>query len=347
MMVKLKAFYEKYKVPVLLVLLVISLILPFVIKQTLIIRYICTIMMYATLAGSLNAINGYSGQTCLGQAGFFAIGAYTCAAMTKTLGMNFWIVLPIAGILAMLVGLLVSLPTLRLSGVYLSIVTLGAAEIIRIIAQTWTPVTGGALGIKQIPYPSIMGFEIFRPKYYYYIFLIIGILFLFITHRVLKSRVGRSWMAIREDQTAARSLGVETSKSKCMNFMYGAFWAGIIGAAYAPFVNYIESTQFSTDTGFNVLAMVVIGGQGTLLGPILGSTIVTILTEGLRFLENWRYVIYAALIILMMWVRPQGLIGATDSILAGGQIKKKPGKGAAKKQSALAAAKETAEGKKA
>lgn len=322
-MARVMEFYNKHKLPVLIGLFIISLILPFVIKQALILRYICTIMMYATLAGSLNVINGYSGQTCLGQAGFFCIGAYTCAACTKTLGLNFWLILPVAGVLAALVGLLVSLPTLKLSGVYLSIVTLGASEIIRIIAQTWTPVTGGALGIKQIPYPSVFGMEIFRPKHYYFLFLIIGIAFLFVTSRVLKSRVGRAWMAIREDQVAAKSLGVKTSFCKCLNFMYGAFWAGIIGAAYAPFVNYIEASQFTTDTGFNVLAMVVIGGQGTLLGPIVGSAIVTILTETLRFLENWRYVIYAIIIILMMWVRPQGLLGATDSILAGGKIRKK------------------------
>lgn len=318
-----KEFYGTHKLAVMLGLLAVSIVLPFVVKQALILRYICTIMMYATLAGSLNVINGYSGQTCLGQAGFFCIGAYTCAALTKNMGLDFWVVLPVAGIMAAFVGLIVSLPTLKLSGIYLSIVTLGASEIIRIIAQTWTPVTGGALGIKQIPYPNLFGLEMFKPKYYYFIFLIIGILFLAVTSRVLKSRVGRAWMAIREDQVAAKSLGVETSKCKCMNFMYGAFWAGIIGAAYAPFVNYIESSQFTTDTGFNVLAMVVIGGQGTLLGPILGSAIVTILTEALRFLENWRYVIYAIIIIFMMWVRPQGLLGASDSILAGGKIQKK------------------------
>ena len=105
--------------------------------------------------------------------------------------------------------------------------------------------------------------------------------------------------------------------------MYGAFWAGVVGCAYAPFVNYIEASQFSTDTGFNVLAMIVIGGQGTLIGPIVGSTIVTLLTETLRFLESWRYVIYAVLIIAMMWLRPQGIAGASRSILAGGKIKRK------------------------
>ena len=130
-------------------------------------------------------------------------------------------------------------------------------------------------------------------------------------------------MSIREDEIASKSLGVETSRYKSTNFMYGAFWAGVIGVAYAPFVNYIEASQFTTDTGFNVLAMVVLGGQGTLAGPILGSAVVTVLTEALRFLESWRYVIYALLIIFMMWVRPQGLMGASNSMLAGGKIKVK------------------------
>ena len=323
MMQQAKAFYEKYKVIILIVLAAVLAILPFVVKKTLYIRYLCNIMMYATLAGSLNAINGYSGQFCLGQAGFFAIGAYTGAALAKNFGISFWPLLIVGGLMAALVGFIVSLPTLRLSGIYLSIVTLGASEIIRIIAQTWEPVTGGSMGIKQIPYPEFFGVDMFKPQNYYYIFLGLLIFFLFVTNRVLKSRVGRAWMSIREDEIASKSLGVETSRYKSTNFMYGAFWAGVIGVAYAPFVNYIEASQFTTDTGFNVLAMVVLGGQGTLAGPILGSAVVTVLTEALRFLESWRYVIYALLIIFMMWVRPQGLMGASNSMLAGGKIKVK------------------------
>lgn len=325
-MSKLKDFYQSKKWVFLLVVFVVLCALPFVIKKALYLRYACSIMMYATLAGSLNAINGYSGQTCLGQAGFFAIGAYTCAILSTRFGVNFWLLLPICGIMAALVGLIVSLPTLKLQGIYLSIVTLGASEIIRIIAQTWTPVTGGAMGIKGIPYPWLFGWDTFRPKYYYYIFLLIGVLFLFCTSRILKSRVGRAWISIREDQVAAKSLGVRTSRYKSLNFVYGAFWAGVVGCAYAPFVNFIESSQFTTDKGFDVLAMIVIGGQGTLIGPIIGSAIVTILTESLRFLESWRYVIYAMIIIAMMWLRPQGIAGASNSILAGGKIKRKAAK---------------------
>ena len=299
---------------------------PRVVTQTVFVRYGCNILMFATLAGSLNIINGYSGQMCLGQAGFFAVGAYTCAILGTRFGVSFWLCLPLAGILGALVGYVVSLPTLKLQGIYLSIVTLGASEIIRIIAQSWTSVTGGSLGIKSIPKPDFFGMQIFKPKDYFYIFLVLGAVFLFLTARVLKSRVGRAWMAIREDQIAARSLGVEIKTYKSLNFVYGAFWAAVVGAAYAPFVNFIDASQFSLDTGFDVLAMVVIGGQGTLVGPIVGATIVTLLTEALRILGYWRYVIYALIIIGMMWVRPQGLVGASRSVLAGGQLRRKEGK---------------------
>ena len=323
-MSKVLAVYQKHRALFFLAILAVLCVFPFVVTKALFVRYACNILMFATLAGSLNAINGYSGQMCLGQAGFFAIGAYVCAICSTQFGANFWVLLPVAGLAAALVGLLVALPTLKLQGIYLSIVTLGASEIIRIIAQTGAPLTGGALGIKNIPYPWLFGLDTFRPRYYYFIFLIIGLVFLFVTNRVLKSRVGRAWVSIREDQIAAKSLGVQTGFYKSLNFMYGAFWAGVIGCAYAPFVNYIEASQFSTDTGFNVLAMIVIGGQGTLVGPILGSVIVTVLTESLHFLENWRYVIYAVIIIVMMWLRPQGIAGASHSVLAGGKIKRKP-----------------------
>ena len=320
---KLSVFTGKYRYLFLGLLVVLLALLPLVVKEAFLVRHACNILMYATLAGSLNVINGYSGQVCMGQAGFFAIGAYVNAILSTRCGLNYWVLLPICGLAAAFVGYLVSLPTRRLQGIYLSIVTMGAAEIIRVIALTWEPVTGGANGIKGIPYPSFLGNEVFKPKDYYYLFLVLAVLFIFITSRVLKSRVGRAWISIREDQIAARSLGVETSRFKSLNFVYGAFWAGIVGCTYAPFVNYIDSSQFTLDKGFDVLAMVVIGGQGTLAGPIVGSTIVTILTETLRSLENWRYVIYACIIIAMMWWRPQGIAGASNSVLAGGKIRRR------------------------
>ena len=314
------SFYQKYRIFLYILLLIVLLILPVLFPKNYIMGVLCRILMYSTLAGSLNSINGYSGQTCLGIAGFFCIGAYTEAVLATKLHLSFWLLLPISGIVTALIGLLIALPTLKMRGIYLSIVTLGFSEIVRLIALNWTGVTGGALGIKGIPAPELFGYSIKNAKSYYYIFLVIAALFLFVTNRVVHSRVGRAWMSIREDQLASRSLGVETPKYKAMNFMYGAFWAGVVGATYAPYVKFIDSTYFTLDEGWNVLSMVIIGGQGTLLGPILGAGIVNFITEILRPIGEWRLVAFAILIIVMLWLRPQGLAGASDSILSGKKI---------------------------
>lgn len=300
------------------VLCVAFLVLPFIYGKSYFMGVMCRIFLYAILAGSLNIINGYSGQTCLGAAGFFCIGSYVEAIFSVKLGMNFWFILPMAGIITALVGLLVALPTLKMSGIYLSIVTLGFSEIVRLIALNWTSVTGGAMGIKGIPVPMFFGIAIKNSKSFYYLFFVFAVLFLFVSNRVINSKIGRGWMSIRENQLAAKSLGVNASKYKAYNFMYGAFWIGIAGAIYAPYVRFIDSTYFTLDEGWNILSMVIIGGQGTLIGPIIGSLLVNFLTETLRPIGAWRLVAYALLIIVMMWFRPQGLAGASDSIVAGG-----------------------------
>lgn len=317
MMMKSKALYQKHRTWINLGLIALLALAPLVIRQSYLMGILCRILLYATLAGSLNAINGYSGQTCIGHAGFFCIGAYCEAILATRLGLSFWMVLPIAGIVTAIFGGVVALPTLKMKGIYLSIVTLGFSEIVRLVALNWEGLTGGPMGIKGIPVPTVFGFQFSGSKTYFYIFLAIAVLFIFVTGRVIRSRVGRAWTAIREDELAAKSLGVQTPFYKATNFMYGAFWAGIAGAAYAPYVRFIDSTMFSLDEGFNILSMVIIGGQGTLVGPVVGSVIVNLMTELLRPIGQWRMVAYGMLIIVMMWWRPQGLVGASDSILAG------------------------------
>lgn len=300
---------------------VLLLVLPLFVAKTYVLGLFCRVLMYATLAGSLNVINGYSGQMCIGHAGFFCIGSYVEAILATRLGLNFWLLLPLAGVITAAVGLLVALPTLKMRGVYLAIITLGFSEIVRLLALNLTDLTGGAMGIKNIPVPAIGGIDFSNARTYYYIFLVIAALFLFTTRRVIRSRVGRAWMSIREDQLAARSLGVNTPRYKAFNFMYGAFWAGIVGAAYAPYARFIDSTIYTLDEGFNILSMVIVGGTGTLMGPLAGSVVINFLTELLRPIGQWRMVAYGVLIIVMMWFRPQGLIGASDSVLAGREIK--------------------------
>ena len=320
MIKNLKAWFSGLPKAVRLLIIVLAavlvLLVPRMFTSSYIMGIICRILLYTTLAGSLNVINGYTGQFSIGHAGFFAVGCYTTAILSSNYGWNFWLTLPLAGILTAIIGLLVALPTFRMTGIYLSIVTLGFSEIIRLIALNWTGLTGGPLGIKGIPAPQFLGMNIRRAGDYYYIFLLFAVLFLLITQRVLKSRIGRAWMSIREDQQAAQSLGVELVKYKAMNFAYGAFWAGLAGAIYAPYINYVDSNTFTLDEGFNILSMAIIGGMGTLGGPVLGSFVVNILNELLRPVSAYRLVVYGLLIVVMMWIRPQGLIGASDSMLA-------------------------------
>lgn len=312
----IERFYHKHRTVLMLILIAFLCIFPFFTNKSYVLGVICRIFLYSILAGALNTINGYSGQFCLGIAGFFCVGAYSEAILATAAKMNFWVILPIAGLLTAAIGLLVALPTLKMQGIYLAIVTLGFSEIARLIALNWTSLTGGPMGIKGIPVPVIFGFAIRSTRHFYYLYLAVAILFLVVTSRVIRSRIGRAWMSIREDQLAAKSLGVYTSRYKALNFMYGAFWAGIAGAIYAPYVRFIDSTYFTLDEGWNILSMMIIGGQGTLVGPIVGSVIVNYLTELLRPIGQWRLVAYALLIIVMMWWRPQGLAGASNSIVA-------------------------------
>lgn len=313
----LRQWMRKYQKFLLLALLAVLLVLPFLGFKPSAIRIMVRILLYATLAGALNMINGYSGQTCIGFAGFFSVGAFVTAILsTRYEAIPYPVLMLLSGIGAAVFGVMVALPTLKLKGVYLSFVTIGASELIRIVAYNWTDLTGGAFGIKNIPVPSIFGIQINKPVRYYFFCLAVLIVFLFVSNRILKSRVGRAWMSIREDQLASKSLGINISRYKVINFSYGAFWAGICGAMYAPYLRYIDSSIFDMDECFNILSMVIIGGQATLVGPILGAALVTLLTEALRFLDEWRFVLYAVLIIAMMWLRPQGLAGASDSILA-------------------------------
>lgn len=319
----LRKIYESNKIVWQIVLIVILALIPLTTNRSYVLGVLCRILLYSTISGALNVINGYTGQTCLGIAGFFCIGCYTEAILSTSAGLNFWWCIPIAGIITALVGLLVALPTLKMGGIYLAIVTLGFSEIARLLALNLTSLTGGALGIKNIPVPELFGIVFKNSQSYYYLFLILAILFIFVTHRVLDSKLGRAWMSIREDQLAAQSLGVNASFYKATNFMYGAFWVGIAGSIYAPYVRFIDSTYFTLDEGWNILSMVILGGQGTLIGPIVGSVIVNFLTEVLRPIGQWRLVGFALLIIIMMWKRPQGLAGASDSKLAGNTNEKK------------------------
>jgi branched-chain amino acid transport system permease protein len=267
-----RQFYRRHTALILLILVLGLAAFPLVYSRSYVLGVMCRILLYSVLAGALNVINGYTGQTCLGAAGFFCIGAYTEAILAVNVGLNFWLILPIAGLFTALIGLLLAWPTLKMSGIYLSIVTLGFSEIVRLIALNWTDLTGGPMDIKGIPLPSIFGFQIRGSRFFFYLFLALAAAFIFCTGRVVKSRIGRAWMSIREDPLAAQSLRVEISWYKALNFMYGAFWIGVAGVVYASYARFIDSTFFTLDEGWNILSMVIIGGQGTLVARWWGRS---------------------------------------------------------------------------
>lgn len=286
--------------------------LPLVVSSKVTINTFTLILLYVLLVSSLNVVNGYSGQFNVGQAGFYCVGAYTAAILATRFQISFWLLLPISGLAAALVSLLLSAPTAKLKGMYFTIVTLGFSEIVRQLCLNWTSLTRGPRGISGIPAPEFFGLEYPRSTFFYYVVFALAVIMLFCTKRVLSSRVGRAWRSIREDDAAAASLGVETAKYKIINFAYSAFWAGVAGCVYVFFQRFVSPDSFTLDESFNILAMNIIGGQGTLLGPIVGALAVNLLTELFRSALQYRMLIYSGLIIVMMWLRPQGLVGAIN-----------------------------------
>lgn len=321
-------FCSRRKVWLICIFLVICLIFPLLSSNNYIKSILIRTMIFGVLASALNLMNGYSGMFCLGIAGMMCIGAYVEAILATRFGLSFWLLLPVAGFASAIFGVLVSLPAIRLKGIYFSIITMGFSELVRLLAQNWTSLTGGAMGIKNIPVPTFFGIRLSTLTHYYYIIFGILILCLISIYNLMRSRLGRAWLSIREDETAARSLGVNLLKYKALNFFVAAFWAGVAGAFMAPYYRYIAADMFTAKESFDVLSMLIIGGQGTLVGPLIGSMVSSVLSEGLRPFGDWRFVVYSLLILLTMWLRPQGIAGSTSATLTG--LTKKRGKRSAR-----------------
>lgn len=319
----IREHFQNHRLQWTLGLLAAAMALPLVLTNNYHLGIATRIVMYMILASSVNVMNGYSGQFAIGHAGFLCVGAYTAAILMTRGGMSFFLALPLAGIVTALFGLLVSFPIGRLSGIYLGFVTLGFSEIVRILCLNWTPVTGGPMGIKAIQGPSLFGLSLQSPRGYYYIIFGMLVFMVFCTGRILKSRIGRAWISIRENEAAAASLGISIARYKTMNIMYATFWEGCAGAFMATYYHFVDSSMFVTDESFNILSMAIVGGMGTLAGPLVGAVVINIITEAFRFLSEYRMVIYALLIIVMMWLRPQGIAGSSDSVL----VSRKAGKG--------------------
>ena len=295
------------------VLLVIIFLLPLIAGQYW--NYnIGTVGIYVLLGLGLNIVVGLAGLLDLGYVAFFAIGAYTMALLTAPTPHNllwsFWWVIPISIALAALTGLLLGAPVLRMRGDYLAIVTLGFGEIIRILSKSdaLTPFTGGPKGVTNIGGPSLFGRSINTgPGFVYLIFLAV-ILVIFVTNRLQNSRVGRAWEAMREDETVSRAMGINTLTQKLLAFAIGAAFAGLGGAVFASRNQFTGPEDFGLMVSINVVAVVIVGGMGNIPGVIAGALVLKGLPEVLRQLQDYRVLVFGALLVVMMLWRPAGLI---------------------------------------
>jgi branched-chain amino acid transport system permease protein len=291
-------------------------------------RYQTTVIeqigIYIIMAVSLNVATGYLGQLPLGHAGFMSVGGYSCAIfiirMMPVFDLNmrsfvtgepmavvlFIVGVLFGGLMAGLSGLIIGIPALRLKGDYLAIITLGFAEIIRVVMLNIDGVvgfelTGGAKGLTGIPsYTNFLN-----------TFIVVGIV-LFLIHTMMKSRHGRAILAIRDNEIAAEATGVNTTYYKTLAFVASAFFAGVGGALYAGCIGVMAPAKFGFMKSIEILVMVVLGGMGSMLGSVLSATVLTILPEALRAFADYRMVVYAVVLILVMIFRPQGLLGTYD-----------------------------------
>jgi branched-chain amino acid transport system permease protein len=265
-----------------------------------------SVLTFAMLGLGLNIVVGYAGLLDLGYAAFFAIGAYTTAIMTVKLGFNFWTSLIPAIAFAGIAGAILGYPTLRLRSDYLAIVTLGFGEIVRILFTNWDYVDGPN-GVWNIPSPSVFGFDLVDQSSYYVIGVILVVIAMIFARNLSYSRLGRGWVAVREDEFAAEAVGVPTLNLKLLAYVMGGMWAGLAGAFFASRVSAINPSSFTFVLSSQILVLIVIGGLGSLPGVILGSIVVVGFPEMLRGLQNGRFLIFAALLILIMLFRPGGL----------------------------------------
>ena len=254
---------------------------------------------------SLNLINGFTGQFSLGHAGFMAMGAYSAAYCTKILGLPFAVALAIGGVSAAIGGLLVGVPTLRLAGDYLAIATLGFGEIIRVVIVNLN-VVGGPRGLGGIPSHTT----------FLWVYSLAA-LTVVVVKNLIGSRHGRAFIAIREDETAAETMGIDTVRAKIVAFAIGSFFAGVAGGLYAHQITNIDTGQFDFMKSIEALVIIVLGGMGSITGSVVAAFIVTFLPEVLRPLADWRMVVYSAMLILIMLYRPKGLMGSAEFSIAG------------------------------
>jgi branched-chain amino acid transport system permease protein len=287
-----------------------SALVPSVVQNNYWIRVLDSALIYTMMALGLNIMLGYTGLLNLGYAAYFAIGAYMWAILGSpqyNIHWNFWVVFLLAGLAAGIVAYLLAIPGLGLKGDYLALVTIGFGESVRILANNLS-LTNSAMGITQIDPMTIGSYQANSVQDYYYVLLIIIIIMVILMKRLEDSRIGNAWIAIREDEMAAESMGLDTTNLKLLACFIAAIPAGMAGVMFAATQTYVSPVSFSFTESIMIVAMVIVGGRADVYGVVLGSLILMVLPEPLRgsFFDSARILIYGGVLVIMMIFRPQG-----------------------------------------
>lgn len=255
----------------------------------------------------LNFITGLTGQMNLGTAGIFAVGAYTTGLLSTKLGMSPWLTLIASLIMGLVIGLGLGYPSLRVKGVYLALTTIGFGEIVRILISNFK-FTNGIMGIRDIPSFALGGFQFDTMLSRYYLYLVFTVIMTMVAYRITYSKWGRMFKAIRDNDEAVQASGVNISKPKILAFTLAAVFGCLAGSLYAVHMEFISPSVFTFDLSTTFIIMMMLGGIGSVPGVVLGTVIGTILPEKLRFIGNWYWIVFSAIILIIVIFRPNGLI---------------------------------------
>ncbi|MDR7811795.1 branched-chain amino acid ABC transporter permease [Lacrimispora sp.] len=302
----------------------LAAILPMFISNNYHLNLMIQVLINIIIVVGLNFITGLTGQMNLGTAGIFSMGAYTSSLLATRLGINPWICLIAAVGMGFLIGMGLGYPSLRVSGVYLALTTIGFSEIVRILMTNLTGLTGGALGVTGIPPFSILGHKFQTNKEIYYLYLVIAVILIFNAYRIVNSKWGRAFLAVKDNPDAVEAGGINIASIKILAFTLAAVYATVAGSLYAHYVGFINPSAYNLEYSINYVVMLVIGGIGSVPGNVLGAILVTLVPEFLRFMENYYWLLFSIITLLFVIFMPNGIV----SLFKGKKRAAKAGKGA-------------------
>lgn len=303
-----------------IILLACALLVPIIFSgnRAYICQMLCTAMLYLVAVFGLNFVTGMSGQINIGMAGTFCLGAYTSALLTVKVGLSPWLALPAVILMGVLVGLILGYPSLRVKGIYLALTTIALTEIVRKVITNLSDLTGGSMGVKNIPDFSLFGFELNSPVRFYYFMVAVVTLLALLCNYIIHSKWGRAFFAVKDDDTAAESCGINITAIKLTAFTLSSIFGCLAGALFAHQQGYLNPTTFTLEMSFTFIIMMAFGGAGNVYGCIIGALSITVLPELLRFLGEYYKIVYSAIVLLIAIFVPGGVISIGKRLFSAG-----------------------------